>query len=142
MKVTDAMVERATHSLYRDFALETEDAARAALEAALADVPEPLDEPAIEALIDVQFERIAELEAKLETFESRLPVYKIHPDGSIECVEPPMWERERMALEGRVAHAEGLLGIFYQRVMHSTDYRDEMLELLKDYSKRAIERGH
>lgn len=41
MDVTDEMVARAAASMRTDFALDTEDAARAALEAALADVPEP-----------------------------------------------------------------------------------------------------
>lgn len=61
MKVTEAMVERAAQ-----WTMGSRHMARSALEAALADVPESIDAPAIEALIDVQAERIAELEAKLD----------------------------------------------------------------------------
>ena len=61
------------------------------------------------------------------------PLYKISSDGTIERVEPPTWERERAALHARAERAERLLGTFYQRVMDSTDYRDEMLVLLKEY---------
>jgi hypothetical protein len=78
VKITNAMVERAADSLHRDFALETVDAARAALEAALADVPEPNSDPPpapgeswagtagrLGAELMLAQERIAELEAKL-----------------------------------------------------------------------------
>jgi len=63
MRVTDAMVERATRSLREDFALDTAAAARYALEAALADVPDPYEQTS--ALVNAD-RRLAELEAKLE----------------------------------------------------------------------------
>lgn len=80
MKVTDAMVARASRSMREDFALDTDDAARAALEAALTDVPEPsvaeaiyLDAVATNRRLD---ERVAELEAQFDSLRKAWERYQ------------------------------------------------------------------
>lgn len=81
MRVTDEMVERAARSMREDFALKTEDAARAALEAALAPLPEPSQDPVAEASLnlsaalaqaDIWRRRAQAAEAQLEAAEAQL----------------------------------------------------------------------